>query len=148
MFEVNEARVGERSQPVVTEVEKGSIRRFAEALGETHPRYFDEDAARRAGYRSLVAPPTFAITLKRGPAPGLTMPGAGTIHGEQHFTYGAPIIAGDAIAVSSWLADVKVREGSRGRMTLVTVESEGINQHGEMAFQARATLIVTEKVAG
>lgn len=147
MFEVDKTRIGERSEPRVHEIEKGAIRRFAEALGETDPRYFDEEAARRAGFRSLLAPPTFAVTLRRNAPPGLTMPGAGTIHGEQRFRYGAPIVAGDEIAVTSWLEDVKVRDGSRGRMTLVTVASEGLNQDGAMVFSAQAVLIVTAGVA-
>jgi len=52
-------------------------------------------------------------------------------------------VAGDTIAVTAWLEDVKVREGRGGRMTLVAVASEGVNQEGERAFLARAVLIVT-----
>ncbi len=147
MFAVDETLVGRKSEPVVNEIEKGAVRRFMEALGDTDALGLDEEAARAAGYRSLRAPPTFAVTLRRNPPPGLVMPRAGTIHGEQHFTYGAPIVAGDRIAVSSWLEDVKVRNGSRGPMTLVTVATEGINQDGVSAFVGRAILIVTEAAA-
>ena len=33
--------------------------RYARAVGDLDPIYFDEDAAREAGYDGLVAPPTF-----------------------------------------------------------------------------------------
>ena len=146
MVDYDSARLGERSELLSHEIEKGAIRRFAEALGETNPVYFDEDAARQAGYRGVLAPPTFPVTLKRNPVPGLTMPGAGVIHGEQEFVYGEPICSGDLITVTAWLADVQVRQGRRGLMTLVTIAGEGWHRDGEMAFQARSVLIVTEGV--
>ena len=58
--------IGRESKAALNEVEKGAIRRFAEALGETNPIYFEEAAARAAGYRSIVAPPTFPTSLRAG----------------------------------------------------------------------------------
>ncbi len=146
MVDYDPARLGERSEPYTHEIEKGAIRRFAEALGETDPVYFDEAAAHQKGYPGLLAPPTFPVTLRRGPIPGLTMPRAGVLHGEQSFVYGQPICSGEMITVRAWLDDVQVRSGSRGAMTLVTVGIEGINQAGAMAFQAQSVLIITEGV--
>jgi acyl dehydratase len=148
MLSVDPTRVGERSAPVSTEVEKGAIRRLAEALGETNPIYFEESAARQAGYRHVVAPPTFPMTLAPASVPGLRLPAAGVLHGEQRFVYGEPICAGDVIAVRAWLEDVKARKGQRGTMTVLGVASEGVNQWGQMVFQAHATLIVTEVTEG
>ncbi|MCL8206846.1 MAG: MaoC family dehydratase N-terminal domain-containing protein [Actinomycetia bacterium] len=144
---IDPALVGLRSEPVTVEVEKGAIRRFAEALGETNPVYFDEAAARAAGYRSLLAPPTFPVTLGRVPVPGLVLPPAGLIHGEQAFEYGEPIVAGDVITLTSMLEDVKTRSGRQGTMTILTLRTEGVNQSGALAFVSRATIIVTEQAA-
>lgn len=146
MFQIDRERMGERSIPLASDIEKGAIRRFAEALGETDAIYFDEQAARHAGYRSVLAPPTFAVTLPRNPVPGLILPEAGVIHGEQEFIYGAPICAGDVITVTAWLENAKVRKGRQGTMSIVTIGSEGVNQEGAMAFQARAVLIINEGV--
>jgi len=63
---VDRNAIGRESKPALNEVEKGAIRRFAEALGETNPIYFEEAAARAAGYRSIVAPPTFPTSLRAG----------------------------------------------------------------------------------
>src|SRR5207249_4088356 len=63
---VDRNAIGRESKAAVNDVEKGAIRRFAEALGETNPIYFEEAAARAAGYRSVVAPPTFPTTLRAG----------------------------------------------------------------------------------
>ncbi len=147
MFDVDPGWIGARSIVAVTEIEKGTIRRFAQALGETNPIYFDEEAARAAGYPSLLAPPTFAITLTRNPIPGLTMPRAGVIHGEQEFLYGRAMTAGDRISVSGWLAEVREVKGRRGPMTLVTLLTEGCHADGTLAFQSRSVLIIPKGVA-
>ena len=60
---LDKSLIGRESEPVVHDVEKGAIRRFAEALGDPNPIYVDEEAARAAGYPALVAPPTFAAAL-------------------------------------------------------------------------------------
>lgn len=64
---MDRSATGRESKPLVNEVEKGAIRRFAEALGETNPIHFDEGAARAAGYRSIVAPLTFPTALRQAP---------------------------------------------------------------------------------
>mgnify|MGYP006188918339 FL=1 len=46
------------------EVEKGRLRFFAKAIGETDPIYTDEAAAREAGHRSLPVPPSFLTCLE------------------------------------------------------------------------------------
>lgn len=138
-------RFGEKSEPWVTEVEKGAVRRFAAALGETRAIFFSEEAARQQGYRSLVAPPTFAVTLMRmTDVPGVTLPDAGVLHGEQQFEFGVPIVAGDVISATTWAGDMKTREGAQGRMTFLTVMGEGRNQDGEMVFRSEGSLVITE----
>src|SRR6478609_11190945 len=48
--------LGDAVTAVVTRRES---QRYARAVGDLSPIYFDEDAARAAGYDGLVAPPTF-----------------------------------------------------------------------------------------
>jgi len=130
------------SEPATNEVERGAIRKFATATGETDPIFFDVEAARAAGYRDLLAPPTFAVTLSSGPMPGLNMPSAGNIHGEQEFIYSKPIVAGDEITVVRSMVDSKEREGRSGKMRIVTFESRGTNQDGDLVFTAHQVIIV------
>lgn len=122
------------------EIEKGAIRRFAEALESTNPLYLSEEAARAAGYPGLLAPPTFAITMSGLPVPGLPLPDTGIIHGEQSFDYGVPMTAGDSITVITTVSDLK----SRGPLSFVTLVTEGTNARGEFAFRSRTLLIINE----
>ena len=51
--------IGVESEPVVNDVEKGAIIKFAQAIGDESPVFNDEDAARQTKYGGLIAPPTF-----------------------------------------------------------------------------------------
>lgn len=129
---------GRQSAPVVTEVEKGAIRRFAEAIGDDNPAYYGENP---------VAPPTFCFYFRGGPIPGLELPTQGIIHGEQHWEYFAPIRAGDRITVVGTLLDFYEREGKRGgKMLFVVRENTGRNQDGALCFKTRSVSIVREQV--
>ncbi len=101
--------IGRESEPAVHEVEKGAIRRFAEALGDPNPVAVDEAAARAAGFPSLVAPATFAVALTSNERfrHSLDLGTRSILQGEQQFEYARPVVAGDRITVRSKVADVQ-----------------------------------------
>jgi acyl dehydratase len=136
--------IGRESEPVVHEVEKGAIRRFAEALGDPNPIYVDEIAARAAGYPSLVAPPTFpvALTTNERFRHSLDLGTRSILHGEQQFEFTRPVVAGDRITVKSKVADVQERAGASGPMDVIVLEDEGRDDKGELVFRTRAMLIL------
>jgi acyl dehydratase len=51
--------IGTSSAVKFYEVEKGAIRRFAEAVDDYNPLYHDEEYARNSKYGSMIAPPGF-----------------------------------------------------------------------------------------
>jgi acyl dehydratase len=136
--------IGRESEPVVVEVEKNAIRRFAEALGDPNPIYVDEAAARAAGYPSLVAPPTFTVALASNERfrHSLDLGTRSILHGEQSFEYARPIVAGDRITVRSKVADVQERAGASGAMDVILIEDEGRDDANELVFRTRAMLIL------
>jgi acyl dehydratase len=137
--------IGRESKPALNEVEKGAIRRFAEALGETNPIYFEEAAARAAGYRSVVAPPSFATTLRAGSdlREGLMLtPGKHLLQAEQSFEYARPIVAGDRLTVRSRIADVAQRQTPSGLTDVVVIEDEGRDETGDVVYRSRQLWVV------
>lgn len=145
---LNHENLGQRSQPRSHLVERGAVLKFARALGFDQPIYQSREAAQRAGYRDVLTVPTFAVTLLPWDIPGLALPDAGVLHGEQEFEWGEPICVGDVIEVSGWVDEVKSRAGHDGQMSIISILSEGVHSSGAMAFRARSVLIVTEEVAG
>jgi acyl dehydratase len=136
--------IGRESEPVVHEVEKGAVRRFAEALGDPNPLYQDEGAARAAGHAGLVAPPTFpvALTANERFRHSLDLGTRSVLHGEQQFEYFRPLVAGDRVTVVSRVADVQERVGASGPSDVLVIEDEARDDRGELVFRSRATLIL------
>ncbi|MFM1652607.1 MaoC family dehydratase N-terminal domain-containing protein [Brevibacillus sp. B_LB10_24] len=133
--------VGMESKPVKNEVEKGAIRKFADAIGDPNPIYRDEEYAKTTRYGRIIAPPTFSRTFDYGAIPDFTIKREGLIHGEQEFRYFQPICAGDVLYCSTKLVDVYDKEGKLGRMTFLVHEQKGVNESGETAFVAKMTTI-------
>jgi acyl dehydratase len=136
--------IGRESEPVLHEVEKGAIRRFAEALGDPNPIYTDEQAAKSAGFSGLVAPPTFPVALAMNERfrHSLDLGTRSLLQSEQQIEYGRPIVAGDRISVVSRVADVQERAGASGPMDILVLEDEGRDPHGALVFRARATFVL------
>ncbi len=136
--------IGRESEPVLHEVEKGAIRRFAEALGDPNPIYVDEVAARAAGFPALVAPPTFPVSLTTNERfrHSLDLGTRSVLHGEQQFEYTRPVVAGERITVKSKVNDVQERAGASGPMDVIVLEDEGRDEKGELVFRTRAMLIL------
>ncbi len=127
-------------------IERGRLRFFAKAIGETDPVYSDEDAARAAGYADLPAPPTFifAAELDSGAMFALLdlldVPLAKVLHGEEGFEYLAPVVAGDVITVSSKVKDIYDKRG--GALEFLELESIATNQHGATVAKIRNVTVV------
>ena len=138
--------IGRLSTPVPNWVERGAVRRFAQAIGDPHPDYVDEEAALAGRYGGLIAPPTFPVTFEYGSIEGLTLPSAGLIHGEQSFTYARPLRVGERLACAIELRDTYEKQGGRGLLTFLVFAREGRDEAGEMPFSAQAVIVVTEHV--
>ena len=136
--------IGRSSPPTLNEVEKGAIRRFAEALGDYNPVYYDEEYARASGYPGIVAPPTLPASFHSA-ADLRELLGVGIkslLHAEQAFEYERPIFAGDRIYVTTRVADIYEKSGPAGQMDVAVIEDEGRDEEGGVVFRARRTLVV------
>ncbi len=135
--------VGRSGERVVLPVERGHVRRFAEAVGDGSPLYRDEAAARAAGHRAIPAPPTFAIAL-RAPDPrvGLDIDFTKLLHGEQELLFDRPLYVGDEIAVQATIVEASCKAGKAGPMDLVVVETVGHDATGARVFRARSLAVI------
>ena len=127
-------------------IERGRLRFFARAIGETNPIYTDEDAAKAAGYADIPAPPTFvfAAELDSGAMFALLdlldVPLAKVLHGEEGFEYLAPVVAGDIVTISSRVKDIYDKRG--GALEFLEIESTATNQHGATVAKIRNVTVV------
>ena len=144
---VDQSAVGRSFTPVVAHVEPGRLRYFLNTLAERNPVYRDEQAARAQGYSATPVPPTYLFCLEmmdnERPFEFLTelnIDLARVLHGEQRFTYHAPVVVGDTMTFKSRVTGVTDKKG--GAMTMVAVETEIVNQNGVRVADTARTLVV------
>ena len=138
--EMRQKAIGIESEPVVLEVEKGHIRRFAEAVGDPNPLWNDEAGARKSRYGGLIAPPTFLRSVRYDrPQLPYDTPFTRILDGGSEWEYLQPIRAGDCITTVARIADVSERVGRLGAMLFTILEISYTNQFGELVATQRST---------
>lgn len=138
--------VGSRSQPMRNLVERGAVRRFAEAIADPNPLYVDEKVAEQSRYGALLAPPTFPRTFDYGRIEGLELPSAGLIHGEFRISYERPLLVGEELLCRMELKDSYDKQGRRGLLGFLVFERTGEDRYGERVFTTNDVVVVTDAV--
>ena len=139
-------QVGKRSTKVKNVVERGAVKKFAEAIGDLHPIYFDEETGRNSRCRNNIAPPTFPRTFDYGVIEGLNLPNKGLIHGEQTFHYERPLVVGEEILCYSEVKKYFEKKGNFGEMGFLILESFGEDLAGNTIFSSTSTVVISEAV--
>ena len=142
--------IGVETPPYVVEVEKGDLRRFVQATGETHPLYTDPERAKATRYGAVIFPPTFFCPdpIIAAKLAGLKRPWPFkySIDGGSEWEFHRPVRVGDTLRLTSRIADLHEKQGSpqMGRMLFTIIEVRCVNQRDELVGVARGTAIVYE----
>ncbi len=143
---IDRKHIGRTTPPETFDVEKGRLRFFAKAIGETDPVYTDEEAAKAAGYRSLPAPPTFGFCLEMETnslwdnLEAMGVPVGKILHGSQTFTYHEAICAGDQITFETKVSDITDKKG--GALEFITEDTTATNQNGTLVAELQRVIVV------
>ena len=138
--EVRRSLIGRESKPVSTLIEKGHIRRFAEAIGDPNPLYTDEVAARRSRYGGIIAPPTF-LRAVGAEMVEVDLPGSRLLDAGSEWEYFEPVRPGDVITATARIVDVRERPLRVGPAIFLVQEITYTNQLGQKVAVQRSTLI-------
>ena len=143
--------IGKIDPPHVREVERGAIRRYAEAVGNGNPLYFDEEYASESRYGTIIAPPGFfgwsmqSVPSSEGIIGLMTaMINAGyyrILDGGMSYEFFLPVREGDIMIASPKVKDVTAKEGKSGTMMVCDFETTYLNQNGDLVAKAYQTLI-------
>ena len=143
--------IGKIDPPHVREVERGAIRRYADAVGNDNPLYFDEEYASESRYGTIIAPPGFfgwsmqSVPSSEGIIGLMTaMINAGyyrILDGGMSYECFLPVRVGDILIASPKVKDVTAKEGKSGTMMVCDFETTYLNQNGDLVAKAYQTLI-------
>jgi acyl dehydratase len=137
--------IGYQLPAAVLPIERSRLQFFAKAIGETDPVYTDLSVAQNAGYPDLPAPPTFLFAAELGAGVNdqlladLEIPLSRLLHGEQSFTYHAPVCVGDTVTVQSSITDIYTKKN--GALEFVVKDSNVTNQNQVLVAQMRTVLV-------
>lgn len=143
--------IGVEGSPTKLEIDKTAVRMFARSVGHTDPVFYDEDEAKRRGFRSLPAPPGYLGTpifnpVNSDPTFGaprgrreFTSPLKRRLNGGTEMEYLGDICAGDTLTSRSKIADIVQRGGSLGQMLITTTETTYTNQNGDVVAKMHGT---------
>ena len=142
--------IGKVDPPHLREVEKGAIRRYADAVGDDNPLYNDEEYARKSRYGCIIAPPGFFGWAKKTISSSEGLVGligamieagyAGILDGGMAYDFYLPVRVGDTIVVSPKVADIALKEG-KTKMMILRFEASYTNQNGDLVAKSYQTLI-------
>ncbi|HIY85354.1 MAG: FAS1-like dehydratase domain-containing protein [Yaniella sp.] len=135
-----------REYPAVGPYHVGSedIRNFATAVKNMHPLHHDVEAARAAGHKDLVAPPTYLVTIaQRAEALMVNDPEAEVdfsrvVHADQRFTHHRAVVAGDELFAQATVTSAKELAGNR----LLTTATEITNADRAPIATITSTLLI------
>ncbi len=153
--------IGQATSKAKVVVERTPVSFFAEAVLSDSPIYRNPEAAAKAGFSAIPAPPTFPFVIetfgkydeiqpsdapKGNPlmaALGPLMAKGGMIlHGEQEFIYHRPIVVGDVLLGEGSVTDAYQKESKGKTMTFIVTETVWTDDTtGDPVVTARMNLI-------
>ncbi|MDR7235658.1 MaoC family dehydratase N-terminal domain-containing protein [Neobacillus drentensis] len=139
-------RIGKQSNKVKNVVERGAVKKFAEAIGDLDSIYFDEETGENSRYKANLAPPTFPRTFDYGDIEGLNLPNKGLIHGEQTFHYERPLRVGEEVYCFAKVKNYFEKKGNFGEMGFLVIENYGEDVSGALIFSSTSTVVISEAV--
>jgi acyl dehydratase len=125
------------------EVSRVKIADFADAIGEPSELCRNRDAAVKAGYPDVIAPPTFAVIIDQLSLravvtdPGLGLDYSMVVHGEQSFSYTRPLHAGDVVVGTTTVESIK----ALGALSMLVTSTSIDTVDGEHVCTAKSNLV-------
>jgi acyl dehydratase len=125
------------------EVSRVKIADFADAIGEPSELCRSREAAIKAGYPDVIAPPTFAVVISMASSgrvsadPGLGLDYSMVVHGQQSFSYSRPLHAGDVVVATTTVESIK----AVGSLSMLVTSTAIATVDGEHVCTAKSTLV-------
>lgn len=138
--------IGKQSIKVRNVVERGAVKKFASAIGYTHPIYIDREVGKKSRYNQNIAPPTFPRVFDYGKVEGMTLPSKGLIHGEQSYIYTRPLLVEEEILCYLEVKDYYEKTGKNGSMGFLVLAANGDDFNENNIFTSIQIVIISETV--
>jgi acyl dehydratase len=158
IYEKVKAAVGKTERMNIGIVRERDFQRFAIAAGTTNPVFFDEAAARAAGYPAKIASPLYLSSVMGwdpGPAEdalradgtggqeaaSLPVEGVRLMGGGQDLQFHLPVTDGMEVTMEVGPESVELKEGRSGQFLVITVTRRYRDQNDRLLVTCRENFI-------
>jgi hypothetical protein len=146
-IQINRGVLGRESPPYTVTVERGRIKDFARAIGDTSAFYLDDAVGRASEWGDVIAPPTFATTFRDEAGSGAFLKELGVdigriLHGEQEFEIHRQLRPGETLLCRSKVVAIEEKAGRSGPMAFITRETAVTDDANELVVTARSVTVV------
>lgn len=147
------AMIGKEDYFPGTEViDKSSIRRYAQAISDLDPLYFDEEYAQKTPYSGIIAPPTFIFDVSSNifsevgedgrDLSRITIPGLRFARSGNEYQFFQPARLGYIINQKRKIVDIYERESrTLGKIMFIVYDTLYTNQEGKLLSINTETLM-------
>lgn len=139
-------------------VRSRDFQRFAVAVGDLAPEYFEEKAARDAGHPGLISPLMYLSAVlgwEAGPVESELLPdgnaqepfcsvrldGLRLMGGGQQLKFFHPVVSDMDVTMEVKVEDIKLKEGRQGTMILLVVGRRYFDVQGRLLVECSETFI-------
>jgi acyl dehydratase len=149
--------IGTSGSPKFYEVEKGAIRRFADAVGDDSPVYHDEEYARKSKYGSIIAPPGFfgwplnqvgnsPLAVDIPPELESAFERAGyplslVLDGGMEYEFFLPVRPGDVLSAVTIVRNLRERSSETGSIIVSFLDTTYHNQDGALVAKQQLMFV-------
>src|SRR5690625_3895082 len=139
---IDKSVIGLTSEEYVVEVEKGHIKKFAEAIGDFNTLYHDEGFAKESIDGWIIGRPSFPVArTSEGVEIPLGRDMRRLFHGEQELMYERVIHVGDKLHCQMSVADLYEKEGKSGTMQFLVLDTEMKDENNKLVVTSRMNII-------
>lgn len=151
-------RIGDSAPPIHAHVDRLTAQRYARAIGDGNPLYFDEEYARSLGYERLLVPwnflPSCLDWTEGGPNDDLRVDGtrrndmgwipvAGVrlMGGGEQMTFHRPVYVDTDFVLTSHLDDAQPRDSRQGLMVVMRLRNTYATAAGDPLLTSTRTVL-------
>lgn len=141
--------IGYRTNPTTLPIDAWRVKLFCQAIGETDPIYWNQNAAKHAGLPQCPIPATYLKAIEGDHFTSadllqiLKIPIKGVLHAEQSFTYFSQIYVGDIVEVSREIVDIYQKKS--GAYDFVVVDSH-FKVNNQLAATNKQVILIRNKL--
>lgn len=132
----DDVQVGYTDPPVSGTLAREQVAQFVDAVEETNPLFWDDEAAERSEWGGIIAPCTASQLYGRYEGPHKVP--AGSVHAKQYYAFHHPARVGDTLTSKTTIVDKYIKRERR----YVVKETVSTNQDGQVICIARVTTIL------